>query len=74
VSRAMGGSCSMPLAAHGVWSGDTLRLQAAWGDVEGRLPLVRAEDSSRVATLDEADALGLAVAGRLRAAGAVAAC
>ena len=29
---------------------------------------------ARVATLDEADALGLAVAARLRAAGAVAAC
>ena len=74
VSRAMGGSCSMPLAAHGQWRGDLLRLQAAWGDMEGRLPLVRAEGEARVATLDEADALGLAVAARLRAAGAVAAC
>ena len=74
VSRAMGGSCSMPLAAHGQWSGDQLRLQAAWGDMEGQLPLVRAEGEACVRTLDEADALGLAVAARLRAAGAVAAC
>ena len=70
----MGGSCSMPLAAHGQWSGDQLRLQAAWGDMEGQLPLVRAEGEACVRTLDEADALGLAVAARLRAAGAVAAC
>lgn len=73
VSRAMGGSCSMPLAAHGQWSGDLLRLQAAWGDMDGRLPLVRAAGEARVATLEEADALGLAVAASLRAAGAVAA-
>jgi len=33
VSRAMGGSCSMPLAAHGQWQGQTLRLAAAWGDL-----------------------------------------
>src|SRR2546430_3401382 len=32
ISRAMGGSCSMPLAAHGEWHGDELRLRAAWGD------------------------------------------
>jgi hydroxymethylbilane synthase len=34
VSRAMGGSCSMPLAAHAVWSGTHLQLQAAWGEPE----------------------------------------
>jgi hydroxymethylbilane synthase len=42
--------------------------------MEGQLPLVRAEGEACVRTLDEADALGLAVAARLRAAGAVAAC
>ena len=31
VSRALGGSCSMPLAAHAVWQGDTLVLDAALG-------------------------------------------
>ena len=74
VSRAMGGSCSMPLAAHGTWQGDTLHLQAAWGDLDDPqappAPLVRAEDSARVTTLAEADALGLAVAARLQAGGA----
>jgi len=45
VSRAMGGSCSMPLAAHGQWQGQTLRLAAAWGDLSGRSPLVRGRRS-----------------------------
>ena len=72
VSRAMGGSCSMPLAAHGQWHGDdTLRLEAAWGDLEGRSALVRAQGQASVRTLAQADALGLAVAGRLRAGGAL---
>ena len=71
VSRAMGGSCSMPLAAHGTWQGNTLHLQAAWGDLDDpQAPLVRAEDSARATTLAEADALGLAVAARLQAGGA----
>ncbi len=70
VSRAMGGSCSMPLAAHGQWSGGTLQLDAAWGDVTEPLPLVRAQGQAPVATLAQAEALGLQVAERLCAAGA----
>ncbi len=70
VSRAMGGSCSMPLAAHGQWSDGTLHLHAAWGDVEGHTPLVRAVAQAPVATPAQADALGLDVAERLCAAGA----
>ncbi|WP_035611082.1 hydroxymethylbilane synthase [Hylemonella gracilis] len=90
VSRAMGGSCSMPLAAHAAFLNSTadvalgeaaaplaavealaphggrLRLRAAWGDVGGRLPLVRVEDEAPVRNLDEADALGLSVARRLQ--------
>jgi hydroxymethylbilane synthase len=31
VSRALGGSCSMPLAAHAVWHGDSLVVTAALG-------------------------------------------
>ncbi len=37
VSRAMGGSCSMPLAAHATWvagQGDVLEINAAWGEPE----------------------------------------
>ncbi|QKV52409.1 hydroxymethylbilane synthase [Comamonas antarctica] len=70
VSRSMGGSCSMPLAAHGVWHGDELHLQAAWGDLDGQLALVQVDDHAKVATLAEAEALGEAVAAQLRASGA----
>jgi len=70
VSRAMGGSCSMPLAAHGTLQGGVLQLDAAWGDPEGRTPLVRAHASAPVGTLAQAEALGEDIARRLRAAGA----
>ena len=43
VSRAMGGSCSMPLAAHATLEAGRLHLRAAWGDAEQPGPLVRAE-------------------------------
>lgn len=70
VSRGMGGSCSVPLAAHAVIDGDTLLLQAAWGDPEGVLPLVQVEASAVVTTLAQAEALGTDVALRLQAGGA----
>ena len=70
VSRAMGGSCSMPLAAHGRLVDGVLHLDAAWGDPDGRTPLVRASSSAQVATLAQADALGTDIAARLRAGGA----
>ena len=71
VSRAMGGSCSVPLAAHGRWNGDTLTLDAAWGDVDGVQALIRAQaQSAHVTDLASADALGVAVADKLKAAGA----
>ena len=70
VSRAMGGSCSMPLAAHGTLADGLLQLHAAWGDTEGRAPLVRAHASAPVATLAQAEALGEDIAQRLRAGGA----
>ena len=84
VSRAMGGSCSMPLAAftRGPQSADVsggqngMLLQAAWGDpasIEaGRItPLVHAQLSAVVTNFAEAEALGEAVAAQLRAGGAV---
>ena len=83
VSRAMGGSCSMPLAAfvtEGI--GGALQLNAAWGDpaiaeaasgVSAGLPtpLVQAQQTAVVRSFDEAQALGDAVAAQLRAGGAV---
>lgn len=84
VSRAMGGSCSMPLAAftRGPGSGgamgseSAMLLQAAWGDpasIEaGRIaPLVHAQATAVVSTFAEAEALGEAVAAQLRSGGAV---
>jgi hydroxymethylbilane synthase len=70
VSRAMGGSCSMPLAAHAVFAGEYLQLRAAWGEPDGTSPLVRAQDAAAVADLEQAAALGTEVAARLRAGGA----
>lgn len=71
VSRAMGGSCSMPLAAHARWQGGAgLRIDAAWGDPEGRAPLVRVHSVADVADLAQAAELGEGAARILRAAGA----
>lgn len=71
VSRTLGGSCSVPLAAHGRWQpGQVLRLEAAWGEPEAASALLHARDERAVATLSEAEALGRDVAGRLIAAGA----
>jgi len=71
VSRAMGGSCSMPLAAHAVLHGVVLDLHAAWGNPDNtQAPLVRAHSQGEVATLEDAEALGLSAARQLRAQGA----
>ncbi|MCY7320192.1 MAG: hydroxymethylbilane synthase [Ramlibacter sp.] len=70
VSRAMGGSCSMPLAAYATISGEWLQLAAAWGEPEGAAPLVRVSDAANVADLGQAEALGAQIAVRLRAGGA----
>jgi hydroxymethylbilane synthase len=70
VSRAMGGSCSMPLAAHAVQQGEFLHLRAAWGDPQGHATLVTAQMTEQVADLAAAERVGLAVAERLRAGGA----
>jgi len=71
VSRAMGGSCSMPLAAYARFdAGDTLRLRAAWGDPDGGAALVQVELSAPVTALEQAAAMGEQAAARLRAGGA----
>ena len=70
VSRAMGGSCSMPLAAHAELDGDQLRIRAAWGDPDGAGALVRAQAASVVRTLAESEALGEQVAQQLKSQGA----
>ena len=83
VSRAMGGSCSMPLAAFTHFSnseaGQVMQLQAAWGEIVAPdvaaditpTPLVRAEQAALVRDFADAEALGHAVANQLQLGGAV---
>jgi len=77
VSKEMGGSCSMPLAAHAVWRDGSLHLDAAWGVVDdspmavAAAPLVRSSAAGRVASLEQAQLLGQGVAERLCQGGAV---
>jgi hydroxymethylbilane synthase len=87
VSRAMGGSCSMPLAAfvtdfgqdRAAAGGHAMQLNAAWGDLASAedlstlppVPLVQVQLSAPVRNFAEAEALGEAVAAQLRAGGAV---
>jgi hydroxymethylbilane synthase len=71
VSRALGGSCSMPLAAHAVWQGGQLELRAALGHGQEPLaPLLRTVVRQPVATEGEARAMGEQVAAELHALGA----
>ena len=77
VSRALGGSCSMPLAAHAVWQGDQLVITAALGHAEDTArPLLRTtaqaavpRDAGHAATA-AANALGEQAAAQLQAQGA----
>ncbi len=66
VSRRLGGSCQVPLAAYAQAAGTGLRLRALVATPDGGR-LVRAE---RTGSIDEAETLGLAVAEELLQAGA----
>lgn len=76
VSRAMGGSCSMPLAAHATLVGNELSIKAAWGDHLADTPKLLFADAKCEINLDEpnklevATALGVSVANKLIAQGA----
>ena len=70
VSRAMGGSCSMPLAAHARWQPDgALRVDAAWGDTESA-SLLHVQCQGEATDADAASRLGQQAADALRQAGA----
>ncbi len=71
VSRAMGGSCSMPLAAYATLQADILTIDATWGDPDGVLALVCVRMSGPVTDLASATALGTRAAADLRAGVAV---
>lgn len=66
VSRAMGGSCSMPLAAHATLQGRALHLRAAWGDPEGHAGLLVAQAKTIVTDTRSASDLGALVAAQLQ--------
>ena len=85
VSRALGGSCSVALAAHARWqekaqatgaageprTGARLFIETALGHARDvRRPLLRAAEHAVVADAAAAQALGESVAARLMAAGA----
>ncbi|MBS7805975.1 hydroxymethylbilane synthase [Variovorax sp. PCZ-1] len=70
VSRSMGGSCSMPLAAFAIWQDATLQLRAAWGDPEAAPRLVRAQSGAAVTTHEAARSLGKQIAQQLVQGGA----
>ena len=67
VSRVMGGSCSMPLAAYATLQGDDLTIRATWGDPEGVQPLVHAIACAPVKDAASATLLGERVARELQA-------
>ena len=78
VSRTMGGSCSMPLAAHATLAHGILAISAAWGDPNNsHAPLIQAKDqceidASHPSALQQASDLGIRVANQLIQKGAVA--
>jgi len=71
VSRGLGGSCSMPLAAHAVWQGEQLCQDAAQGAaVQTTRPLLKVRVSAAVTDEAGARALGAQAVAQLQAAGA----
>ncbi|WDD94924.1 hydroxymethylbilane synthase [Burkholderia sp. FERM BP-3421] len=69
VSRRLGGSCEVPLAAHAVWRGGVLHLAGSVSSTDGRrVLLARAE--ANAASVADALALGRAVADDLERQGA----
>ena len=71
VSRGLGGSCSMPLAAHARWQGDALHLDAALGHVaDPTKPMLTARVSGPAPDDAGAEALGARAVAALHAVGA----
>ncbi|HJV62828.1 MAG TPA: hydroxymethylbilane synthase [Albitalea sp.] len=71
VSRSLGGSCSMPLAAFAQWQGDLLSLRAVLGHPERvDAPLLHTAVEAAVRDVAAARQLGERAAAQLRAQGA----
>jgi hydroxymethylbilane synthase len=61
VSRALGGSCDVPLAAYAVWEGGDLFLRAFVASTDSQT-VCRSEKRLSLNSIAEANAIGLSVA------------
>jgi hydroxymethylbilane synthase len=57
ISRQLGGSCEVPLAAHAVWTNDHLDLNSYVASLDGQT-ICRAHGNAPVKNVNEAEALG----------------
>ncbi len=69
VSRQLGGSCEVPLAAHAIWDKEHMQIQSFVASTDGKA-ICLAKGNAKVSSVEEAEALGLAVAKDLLAQGA----
>ncbi|SNX29272.1 hydroxymethylbilane synthase [Polynucleobacter meluiroseus] len=69
VSRQLGGSCEVPLAAYAFWDAGLLKMRAYVASVDGKT-ICMAKATAAVSTPTEAEALGLSVAQDLLTQGA----
>jgi hydroxymethylbilane synthase len=69
VSRQLGGSCEVPLAAHATWDQNHLQIRSFVASTDGKA-MCLANGNAMVSTVAQAEALGLAVAKDLLAQGA----
>jgi len=69
VSRQLGGSCEVPLAAHAVWDQNQMSIRSFVASTDGKA-ICLANGSATVKSVEDAEALGLTVAKDLLAQGA----
>jgi len=69
VSRQLGGSCEVPLAAHAVWDQNQMQIRSFVASTDGKA-ICLANGNARVKSIEDAESLGLAVAQDLLAQGA----
>ena len=69
VSRQLGGSCEVPLAAHAVWDQGQMSIRSFVASTDGK-NICLANGSAQVKSVEDAEALGLAVAQDLLSQGA----
>ena len=69
VSRQLGGSCEVPLAAHAVWDQNQMSIRSFVASTDGKA-ICLANGSGAVHSVEDAEALGLGIAKDLLAQGA----